>query len=86
MNITPTITAIRQKADDICRKELEKTLSKLDLDADDRRKIEKLALSISAKMLHDPLQYLKGETSHMEDDARVNTLRSVFGLKNGDKQ
>ena len=86
MTITPTIAAMRRKADDICRQELVRTFSKLDLSDDDRRRIEKMTLSISAKMLYDPLLYLKGESSHMDDDARVNTLRNVFGLKEDDRE
>ena len=84
MMIIPTIAAMRQKVDEICRKELAKTFSKLDLSEKERNKIEKMTLSISAKMLHDPLLYLKGETSHLDDDSRVNTLKNVFGLKEDD--
>lgn len=86
MTIIPTIAAMRRKVDKICSQELARTLSKLDLTEQDRKKIEKMTLTISAKMLHDPLQYLKGESSHMNDDARVNTLRSVFGLKEDDRE
>lgn len=86
MAMTPTIAAMRRKADDICRRELARTLPKLDLSEDDRSRVEKMALAISAKLLHHPLQYLKGQSSHLSDDARVNILASVFGLEADDEE
>ncbi len=81
MTVTPTIMAMRNKVDAICRRELARTLSRIDVDECDRQRIEKMALAISAKILHDPLQYLKGESSHLDDDVRVTILKSVFGLE-----
>ena len=86
MTITPTIAAMRRKADDICGRELARTLSRLELSDSDRRKVEKMALAITARILHNPLQFLKGETSHMDHEARVNTVRSVFGLEEDENQ
>lgn len=82
--LTPTIAAIRKKTDDICRQELEKTLSRLDgLSENDRKALEKMIGSISSKMLHDPLSYLKQQAcGHRDDtDKRLDTIRNVFGLK-----
>jgi len=81
MTVTPTIMAMRRKADDICRQELGKTLSKLDLDDNDRKKVEKLTQAISAKLLHDPLIYLKSDSCRGGDDARVDIIRTIFGLE-----
>lgn len=86
MMVTPTITAMRRKADDICQQELSKTLSKLDLNDNDRKKVEKLALAISAKLLHDPLVYLKSDSCRGRDDARVDTIRTIFGLEDDSQQ
>ena len=86
MMVTPTITAMRRKADDICSQELAKTLSKLDLNDTDRKKVEKLALAISAKLLHDPLVYLKSDSCRGRDDARVDTIRTIFGLEDDSQQ
>jgi len=85
LTIKPTITALRQKADEICRQELSRTLPKLDLNEDDRRKVEKLASVISAKMLHHPLCYLKSDSCKHSDDIKIDTLRTVFGLDDDDK-
>jgi glutamyl-tRNA reductase len=86
MTVTPTITAMRRKADDICQQELSKTLSKLELDDNDRKKVEKLALAISAKLLHDPLIYLKSESCRGGDDAKVDIIRTIFGLEDDNQQ
>ena len=56
-------------------------MSKLDLNDTDRKKVEKLALAISAKLLHDPLVYLKSDSCRGRDDARVDTIRTIFGLE-----
>jgi len=84
MLVTPTIAAMRRKADDICRQELGKTLSKLELSDRDRQRIEKMALAISAKMLHDPVIYLKSESCRKDDDVKVDTIRTIFGLEESD--
>jgi glutamyl-tRNA reductase len=86
MMVTPTITAMRRKADDICRQELAKTLSKLELGEDDRKKVEKLAQAISAKLLHDPLVYLKSDSCRGGKDAKVDTIRTIFGLEDEHQQ
>lgn len=86
MMVTPTITAMRRKADDICRQEVAKTLSKLELDEEDRKKVEKLAQAISAKLLHDPLVYLKSDSCRGGHDAKVDTIRTIFGLEDEHQQ
>ncbi|THB75706.1 MAG: glutamyl-tRNA reductase [Desulfobulbaceae bacterium] len=84
LTITPTITAMRRKAEDICQQELEKTLSRLSVDEQDRQKIEKMAQAIAAKLLHDPMVYLKTESCKNNDDAKVDMIRSIYGLGNED--
>ncbi|MEE4166525.1 MAG: glutamyl-tRNA reductase [Desulfocapsaceae bacterium] len=86
MTVTPTITAMRRKADDICRQELTRTLAKLELDDEDRKKVEKLASAISAKLLHGPLVYLKSESCRGGSDARVDTIKTIFGLEEDGEQ
>ena len=87
MALTPTILALRSKADEICRQELEKTLGRMtNLTAGERQSFEKMAAAITAKILHDPLQYLKDDSCGGRDHTqiKVETLRNVFGLdKNG---
>ncbi|PID77480.1 MAG: glutamyl-tRNA reductase, partial [Deltaproteobacteria bacterium] len=68
LSLTPTIIALREKIDSICRTELEKTAAKLEgLTEADKKALERMAASISAKILYHPFQYLKsGSTSHRD--------------------
>ncbi len=79
--VTPTITALRRKADEICRQELAKTLPKLQVSEDERQKIERLAQAITSKMLHDPLRFLKNESCRKGDDVKIDMVRTIFGLE-----
>lgn len=84
MALTPTILDLRSRAEEICKAELEKTLSRLpELSKKERQSLEKMASAITSKMLHSPLMYLKSEGCHGEDDSRgkVDTIRKVFGLE-----
>ncbi len=84
MALTPTIVDLRGKADAICKMELEKTLAKMPaLSEADKKAVEKMATAIAAKMLHSPLSYLKERACHdrANTQVKVNTIRSVFGLK-----
>lgn len=84
LTITPTISALRKKADTICSSEVSKTLAKMDLSESDRQKVEQLAHSITAKMLYDPLRFLKSESCRKGDDLKLDMVRTVFGLENDD--
>jgi glutamyl-tRNA reductase len=89
MAVTPTILELRAKADEICRQELEKTLGRMSaISEGERQALEKMTSAIVAKLLHDPLQYLKGDSCGGRDHARlkVETVRNVFGLGENGKQ
>jgi len=81
LTITPTIAALRKKADDICTSELTRTLTRMEVSDGDRARIEKLAQAITAKMLHHPLQFLKSESCRKGDDSKIDMVRTVFGLE-----
>jgi glutamyl-tRNA reductase len=83
MAVTPTILALRRKAEDICRNEFDKTVTKLpELTEGQRQSLEKMLAAITAKLLHDPLQYLKSDACSGRDttDMKVDIVRNVFGL------
>lgn len=85
--ITPTILALRAKMDDVGKNELQKTLSKLqEINDKDRVKIEKMVSAITAKILHDPLMYLKGNSCAGRDNSeiKITTVRELFGLNEND--
>ena len=84
LTITPTISALRKKADEICSSEVSKTLARMDLSESDREKVEKLAQAITAKMLHNPLRFLKSESCRKGEDSKIDMVRTVFGIENDD--
>jgi len=88
MEVNPTIVDLRNMADQIWRSELEKTLGKMkDLAPHDQRSLEKMASSIVAKMLHNPMQYLKADNSRHGGDRRerITLVRDLFHLDDQDE-
>jgi glutamyl-tRNA reductase len=82
MEVNPTIVELRGMADEICRFELEKTLGRMkDISPKEQKSIEKMASAIVAKMLHNPLQFLKSDNNRCVDRReRINMVRDLFRL------
>ncbi len=81
--VTPTIQALKKKMDEIALGELERTLSRMPQIADsDRKTLARMAEAMVAKILHDPLMYLKSESCAGRDnsDLKVTIVRELFGL------
>lgn len=79
--VTPTIMAIREKADAIRTAELAKTLSQLkDLSPKEIKSIEILTTSLINKLLHDPLNFLKSNNAPDEKEMKLDLTRKIFGL------
>lgn len=79
--VTPTIVAIREKADAIRTAELAKTLSQLkDLSPKEIKSIEILTTSLVNKLLHDPLNFLKSNGASDEKEMKLDLTRKIFGL------
>ncbi len=71
--------------DEISKFELEKTLGKLaSLSDKDVQHLRKMLSAINAKVLHNPLVYLKSDSCSGRDnsDQKVSTVRELFGLGN----
>ncbi|HEB69459.1 MAG TPA: glutamyl-tRNA reductase [Desulfobulbus sp.] len=86
MEVTPTIIELRTLADQICKKELGRTLGRLEsLSPKEKKSIEKMATAIASKMLHHPLQYLKSDHHCVEQQERIGVVRSLFNLDNPQK-
>ena len=82
--VTPTILELREKMENIGVQELDKTLGKLSgLSESDRKHLEKMISAINAKVLHNPLMYLKADSCMGRDnrDKKVATIRELFGLE-----
>jgi glutamyl-tRNA reductase len=76
LEAVPTIVEIRRRADEIRRREVERTLAALpNLGPAERRAIEAMSEALMNKLLHHPLSCLKGRgTEH------VAVARRLFGL------
>ncbi len=86
MEVTPTIIELRTLADQISKKELARTLGRLDsLSPKEKKSIEKMATSIASKMLHYPLLYLKSDHHCVDQQERIGVVRSLFNLDNPQK-
>ncbi|MCF6185992.1 MAG: glutamyl-tRNA reductase [Desulfobulbaceae bacterium] len=86
MEVTPTIIELRTLADQISKKELARTLGRLDsLSPKEKKSIEKMATSIASKMLHHPLLYLKSDHHCVDQQERIGVVRSLFNLDNPQK-
>ncbi len=87
--ITPTIVALREQAETIRMREVEKALAGLaDLSPQVKESIEVLTRSLTNKLLHPPLVYLKQchynrvkrEAEYVQEVASPHIIRQIFGL------
>ena len=85
MEVTPTIVAIREKADAIRKAELEKTLSNIgSLSEKEIKEIEKMTSAMMNKILHHPIVYLKKNDSHKDKKVKLAMIRKTFNLDNSE--
>ena len=74
---SPTIAALRQRAEATRKAELERTLARLGhLSEDDRRRIEAMSDALVKRLLHEPVTRLRERGS----ERHVEALRELFGL------
>ncbi|RJQ31473.1 MAG: glutamyl-tRNA reductase [Actinobacteria bacterium] len=81
LEVTPTISDLKKKAELIKLEELEKTIAKLsDLSEDQKEEVKALATVILNRFLHEPIISLKELTKQKDGYVRVESLRYLFGL------
>jgi glutamyl-tRNA reductase len=81
LEVFPTIIALKEKADRICRAELEKTLRQLGPLTDEQRQaLEVLTQSVTAKLLHDPIIFLKRNHHIKKPHKELSLVRRLFKL------
>jgi len=83
LDSVPTIIALREKADEIRKEELDKLFGKFsNLGEKEREAIEYMATAIMNKLIHPPTAALKGDTENKE--MLVAAIRRLYGI-NGEK-
>ena len=81
----PTITALRQRFEEIRQREIEKSLggNLKDLSAKQRDAVQEMTAAMVNKMLHGPISQLKRNSANEDEDATlyVAALRKLFNLE-----
>jgi glutamyl-tRNA reductase len=81
LDVLPLIINLRQRADKIRRRELEKTLPRLShLSPDERETVIAMSKSIVKKILHTPTVRLQSEANGPQAAEYANLTRFLFGL------
>ncbi len=81
LEVFPTIIALKDKAEAICRAELKKTLSHLGpFTPEQRQALEALTGSVVQKLLHDPIIFLKRHHHLKQPHRELDLVRRLFNL------
>jgi glutamyl-tRNA reductase len=81
LEVYPTIIALKDKAEAICQAELKKTLTQLGpLTAAQRQALEVLTASVTQKLLHDPIIFLKRNRRPRNPHQELDLVRRLFKL------
>ena len=81
LEVVPTIVGLREKVEDIRKKELKKTLAALETVSEEQKDaVERLTISMVNKILHDPTLFLK-DVGYKEDKSLLlDIARQIFNL------
>jgi glutamyl-tRNA reductase len=81
LDVVPTIVSLKEKCKKIRQVELKKTLSNLgNLTPEQRKSVEKLASSITKKVLNDPIIFLKSKENRSSRNLYLDIARRLFNL------
>ena len=81
LEVVPTIISLREKLEDIRKKEVEKTLYSLNGGPNiDKKVLDKLTTSIINKILHSPVTKLKKQEDSHKGLYHVDAVRHLFDL------
>ena len=84
LDILPIIAGLRQKAEQIRRQELEKTLRRLPaLSPSEQAHLEAMTTALVKKLLHDPIQQLRAAAGGPDIGEYAFISRALFGLNGG---
>ena len=77
LQVTPTIAALSERAEQLRSAELERTLRRLDLDDGERERVEAMTKALVRRILHDPIAALR---ERGDRDVYVDAVRHLFRL------
>ncbi len=81
LEVVPTITALRERADEVVRRILAENESRWeDLSEADRERLGVMAKAIASRLLHEPTLRMKRSAGSDEAYLYVSALRELFGL------
>jgi len=83
LQAVPTIRHLRDRAESIRTRELDRVLGKLELSSNQREGVEALTRAIVNKILHHPLARLRAESDREEGLAMREAARLLFALDAG---
>ena len=81
LEVEPLVAELRQRADDIRERELQRTLRHLgDVDPAIEAHVRKLSHALVNKLLHEPTARLREKADHGDADDVADAVRELFGL------
>jgi glutamyl-tRNA reductase len=81
MDVSPTIIALREKAEEIRRAELRRTLSKQNSFSQDQiDALETMTKALVHKVIHDPIMFIKKPDDDKRKESSLELIRSLFNL------
>ncbi len=81
LEVLPTVTALRERGDEIVRRVLAENETRWESLSDaDRKRLEKMARAIASRMLHEPTLRMKRSATDEDAYVYVHALRELFGL------
>jgi glutamyl-tRNA reductase len=87
LEVYPTIIALKDKAAAICEAELKKTLGQLGpVSEEQRQALEVLLGSVTQKLLHDPIIFLKRNHRMKTPQRELDLVRRLFNLDDLEKE
>jgi len=84
LSAVPTIQHLRERAEAVRVRELDRMLSRLDLDEPQQAGVDALTRAIVNKLLHVPLSRLRKEVDREEALVYLEAARALFGLEHDD--
>jgi glutamyl-tRNA reductase len=77
LQVVPTIAALTERADLLRQRELEKSLRRMDLNAEQTEQLDALTRAMVKQILHDPIATLR---ERGDRDVYVDAVRTLFNL------